>query len=256
MGWVVRINWRFCFVFPSPFLWIGKPALACSLFCLVKAKLKDGSLWGASWWSTGWAKCWCCFNSKPSPNFSLVTWSLTKAIAAALPLSAAGCCILPEGRRENNKYETNKKPITVFGQPKYSLLSLVGRNTACTLHFGITALTRVVRCLPESPRWLISQGKTDKAKKIVNDIAKKNRKKMPSHFEVSLVFAYTHKNKSPASNFYQFLPVEAYCTLNIGKSSLVVREVMSTIVLMREVRQHKSYSCLSKKTQYFPAEIS
>ncbi|KFV49727.1 Solute carrier family 22 member 2, partial [Tyto alba] len=39
------------------------------------------------------------------------------------------------------------------------------------------------RCLPESPRWLISQGKNDKAMKIVSDMAKKNQKKMPSHFE-------------------------------------------------------------------------
>ncbi|XP_027735834.1 solute carrier family 22 member 2-like, partial [Empidonax traillii] len=39
------------------------------------------------------------------------------------------------------------------------------------------------RCLPESPRWLISQGKNDKAMKIVSDIAKKNQKKLPSHFE-------------------------------------------------------------------------
>ncbi|NWV67417.1 S22A2 protein, partial [Malurus elegans] len=38
-------------------------------------------------------------------------------------------------------------------------------------------------CLPESPRWLISQGKNDKAMKIVSDMAKKNRKKMPSHFK-------------------------------------------------------------------------
>ncbi|XP_062428304.1 solute carrier family 22 member 2-like [Rhea pennata] len=38
-------------------------------------------------------------------------------------------------------------------------------------------------CLPESPRWLISQGKNDKAMKIVSDMAKKNRKKMPSHLE-------------------------------------------------------------------------
>ncbi|XP_027743998.1 solute carrier family 22 member 2-like, partial [Empidonax traillii] len=38
-------------------------------------------------------------------------------------------------------------------------------------------------CLPESPRWLISQGKNDKAMKIVSDIAKKNQKKLPSHFE-------------------------------------------------------------------------
>ncbi|NXO07159.1 S22A2 protein, partial [Oriolus oriolus] len=37
--------------------------------------------------------------------------------------------------------------------------------------------------LPESPRWLISQRKNDKAMKIVNDMAKKNRKKMPSHFK-------------------------------------------------------------------------
>ncbi|NXA37740.1 S22A2 protein, partial [Eudromia elegans] len=38
-------------------------------------------------------------------------------------------------------------------------------------------------CLPESPRWLISQGKNDKAMKIISDMAKKNRKKMPSHLE-------------------------------------------------------------------------
>ncbi|XP_068040652.1 solute carrier family 22 member 2-like [Anomalospiza imberbis] len=38
-------------------------------------------------------------------------------------------------------------------------------------------------CLPESPRWLISQGKNDKAMKIVSNMAKKNQKKMPSHFK-------------------------------------------------------------------------
>ncbi|XP_041873021.1 solute carrier family 22 member 2-like [Corvus kubaryi] len=38
-------------------------------------------------------------------------------------------------------------------------------------------------CLPESPRWLISQRKNEKAMKIVSDMAKKNGKKMPSHFK-------------------------------------------------------------------------
>ncbi|NXO81297.1 S22A2 protein, partial [Sitta europaea] len=38
-------------------------------------------------------------------------------------------------------------------------------------------------CLPESPRWLISQGKNDKAMKIVSNMAKKNQKKLPSHFQ-------------------------------------------------------------------------
>lgn len=52
------------------------------------------------------------------------------------------------------------------------------------------------RCLPESPRWLISQGKNDKAMKIVSDMAKKNRKKMPSHFEVRSGFACACKQAS------------------------------------------------------------
>ncbi|XP_021396319.2 solute carrier family 22 member 2 [Lonchura striata] len=38
-------------------------------------------------------------------------------------------------------------------------------------------------CLPESPRWLISQGKNDKAMKIISNMAKINQKKMPSHFK-------------------------------------------------------------------------
>ncbi|KAJ7342169.1 hypothetical protein JRQ81_009352 [Phrynocephalus forsythii] len=38
-------------------------------------------------------------------------------------------------------------------------------------------------CLPESPRWLITQGQSGKAMKIVNDIAKTNGKVLPVHFE-------------------------------------------------------------------------
>lgn len=62
------------------------------------------------------------------------------------------------------------------------------------LCFGVIVSTHLhCRFLPESPRWLISQGKNDEAKKIVSDIAKKNRKKMPSHFEVSSGTAYACK---------------------------------------------------------------
>ncbi|KAH0622430.1 hypothetical protein JD844_024732 [Phrynosoma platyrhinos] len=39
-------------------------------------------------------------------------------------------------------------------------------------------------CLPESPRWLLSQGQNGRAMEIVDDIAKKNRKALPAHFEV------------------------------------------------------------------------
>ncbi|XP_053238307.1 solute carrier family 22 member 2-like [Podarcis raffonei] len=38
-------------------------------------------------------------------------------------------------------------------------------------------------CLPESPRWLISQGQNGRAMEIMGDIAKKNGKVMPAGFE-------------------------------------------------------------------------
>ncbi|XP_009635480.1 solute carrier family 22 member 2 isoform X1 [Egretta garzetta] len=53
-------------------------------------------------------------------------------------------------------------------------------------------------CLPESPRWLISQGKNDKAMKIVSDMAKKNQKKMPSHFEDIKFEAEDGRKQSPS----------------------------------------------------------
>ena len=41
------------------------------------------------------------------------------------------------------------------------------------------------RCVPESPRWLISQNKNDKAMKIIKHIAKKNGKPLPGSLQVS-----------------------------------------------------------------------
>ncbi|XP_045150385.1 solute carrier family 22 member 2 isoform X3 [Echinops telfairi] len=39
------------------------------------------------------------------------------------------------------------------------------------------------RCLPESPRWLITQNKNAKAMKIIKHIAKKNRKRLPASLQ-------------------------------------------------------------------------
>lgn len=48
------------------------------------------------------------------------------------------------------------------------------------------------RCLPESPRWLITQGQNARAMKIVEEIAKKNGKVVPAFFEVNLKHYICH----------------------------------------------------------------
>lgn len=50
---------------------------------------------------------------------------------------------------------------------------------------GTPPLPLYRRCIPESPRWLISQNKNAKAMKIIKHIAKKNGKPMPVSFQVS-----------------------------------------------------------------------
>lgn len=49
----------------------------------------------------------------------------------------------------------------------------------------IIAGPSLTRCIPESPRWLISQNKTDQALKVIKYVAKKNRKPLPASMQVS-----------------------------------------------------------------------
>uniref|UniRef100_A0A8C4YRN5 Major facilitator superfamily (MFS) profile domain-containing protein n=1 Tax=Gopherus evgoodei TaxID=1825980 RepID=A0A8C4YRN5_9SAUR len=53
-------------------------------------------------------------------------------------------------------------------------------------------------CLPESPRWLISQKQNDKAMKIVDYIAKKNGKKLPARFQNINLEEEDGENLSPS----------------------------------------------------------
>ncbi|XP_067411290.1 solute carrier family 22 member 2-like [Emydura macquarii macquarii] len=53
-------------------------------------------------------------------------------------------------------------------------------------------------CLPESPRWLISQRQNDKAMKIVNYIAKQNGKKLPAHFQNINLEEEDEEKRSPS----------------------------------------------------------
>ena len=39
----------------------------------------------------------------------------------------------------------------------------------------------IYRCLPESPRWLITKGRIDDSKRILEHAAKVNQKTIPSH---------------------------------------------------------------------------
>ncbi|XP_069462918.1 solute carrier family 22 member 2-like isoform X3 [Ambystoma mexicanum] len=48
---------------------------------------------------------------------------------------------------------------------------------------GMLAIRLYSQCVPESPRWLISQNRHDEAKAIIDHIAKKNRRKLPPDFE-------------------------------------------------------------------------
>jgi hypothetical protein len=50
---------------------------------------------------------------------------------------------------------------------------------------GTPSLVLYPRCIPESPRWLISQNKNAKAMKIIKHIAKKNGKSVPVSLQVS-----------------------------------------------------------------------
>uniref|UniRef100_A0A8C8S1V3 Major facilitator superfamily (MFS) profile domain-containing protein n=1 Tax=Pelusios castaneus TaxID=367368 RepID=A0A8C8S1V3_9SAUR len=53
-------------------------------------------------------------------------------------------------------------------------------------------------CLPESPRWLISQRQNDKAMKIVDSIAKKNGKKLPAHLKTISLEEEDEEKLSPS----------------------------------------------------------
>lgn len=100
------------------------------------------------------------------------------------------------GNTHKTPKQTKKKPTCLYStkalSPRFPYMEAL-----CELYVLVyNSIHSHCRCLPESPRWLISQGKNDKAMKIISDMAKKNRKKMPSHFEVSSGFAYACKQAS------------------------------------------------------------
>ncbi|XP_029452552.1 solute carrier family 22 member 2 [Rhinatrema bivittatum] len=53
-------------------------------------------------------------------------------------------------------------------------------------------------CVPESPRWLISQNRIEEAKDIIKKIAKKNRKKLPVDYEMSLKPEEVDESQQPS----------------------------------------------------------
>lgn len=135
-------------------------------------------------------------HSKTLPDLSLVNSSLTKATTSTVPLPiwAMGYSTFPYtggvGSHTRNPPKQKKKiHLPLFNPSKVAMHGRTGRLYVL-LYNGIYLHCR---CLPESPRWLISQGKNDKAMKIVSDMAKKNRKKMPSHFKVSSGSACAYK---------------------------------------------------------------
>ncbi|XP_072850741.1 solute carrier family 22 member 2 isoform X2 [Pogona vitticeps] len=72
-------------------------------------------------------------------------------------------------------------------------------------------------CLPESPRWLITQGQNGKAMEIVNYIAKTNGKVLPAHFESISLEEESEKNAKLSPS-----PIDLVRTTQMRKYTLIL----------------------------------
>lgn len=66
------------------------------------------------------------------------------------------------------------------------------QGTTCNMHSCLFLSLKChacmhCRCLPESPRWLITQKQNDKAMEVIKRIAKNNKKQLPPSFQVTVL---------------------------------------------------------------------
>ena len=67
-------------------------------------------------------------------------------------------------------------------------------KVVCTVPAIIMYLTYFI--VPESPRWLVSQGRMEDAKEVLTKIAKTNKSKIPEDIEVNYIYIVFYLHSS------------------------------------------------------------